>query len=98
MLSPPEAEAAIATHVPAAPQAVLSLASLVGRPLRQTVIAERDQPPFDRASMDGVAIASAFHVSSTTSLAVGASPFASTRAPAMGISFAAPRTSLGLYL
>jgi molybdopterin molybdotransferase len=58
MLSPPEAEAAIATHVPAAPQAVLSLASLVGRPLRQTVIAERDQPPFDRASMDGVAIAS----------------------------------------
>lgn len=29
----------------------------VGRTLRQTVIAERDQPPFDRVMMDGIAIA-----------------------------------------
>jgi molybdopterin molybdotransferase len=29
----------------------------IGRTLRQTVIAERDQPPFDRVMMDGIAIA-----------------------------------------
>lgn len=31
----------------------------VGRVLRQTVVAERDQPPFDRVMMDGIAIAHA---------------------------------------
>ena len=30
---------------------------LAGRVLRQTVLAERDQPPFDRVTMDGIAIA-----------------------------------------
>jgi molybdopterin molybdotransferase len=58
MFSPPEAEAAIQRHVPAAPQATLPLTGLVGRLLRQSIVAERDQPPFDRVSMDGVAIAS----------------------------------------
>jgi molybdopterin molybdotransferase len=58
MLSPPEAEAAIAKRVPAAPHATLPLTGLAGRLLRQDIVAERDQPPFNRASMDGVAIAS----------------------------------------
>jgi molybdopterin molybdotransferase len=58
MLSPPEAEAAIASRVPAAPQATLPLTGLSGRLLRQQIVAERDQPPFHRVSMDGFAIAS----------------------------------------
>ncbi|PPK88385.1 molybdopterin molybdochelatase [Neolewinella xylanilytica] len=33
------------------------LATATGRVLRQTVTADRDQPPFDRVAMDGVAIA-----------------------------------------
>ena len=32
------------------------LAEAVGRVLRQAVIADRDQPPFDRVAMDGIAI------------------------------------------
>ncbi|MGB3800911.1 MAG: molybdopterin molybdotransferase MoeA [Lewinella sp.] len=32
------------------------LAQAVGRVLRQSVVADRDQPPFDRVAMDGVAI------------------------------------------
>jgi molybdopterin molybdotransferase len=58
MLSPPEAEAAIARSVPAAPQEILPLESLAGKVLQQAVFAERDQPPFHRVSMDGVALAS----------------------------------------
>lgn len=58
MLSPPEAEAAIASHVPAAPQATLPLTALAGKRLCQPIVAERDQPPFHRVSMDGIAIAS----------------------------------------
>jgi molybdopterin molybdotransferase len=41
-----------------APESV-DLASAAGRCLRQAVVAERDQPPFDRVMMDGIAIASA---------------------------------------
>ena len=37
----------------------VSLGTAVGRTLRQTVVAERDQPPFDRVMMDGIAIAHA---------------------------------------
>ncbi len=58
MLSPPEAEAAIASHVPVAETETLSLAALNGKVLRQAVFAERDQPPFHRVAMDGIAIAS----------------------------------------
>lgn len=35
----------------------VELGGAVGRTLRQSVIAERDQPPFDRVMMDGIAIA-----------------------------------------
>ena len=34
----------------------VSLEKAAGRVLRQTVVAERDQPPFDRVTMDGIAI------------------------------------------
>lgn len=34
----------------------VALDAATGRVLRQTVVAERDQPPFDRVTMDGIAI------------------------------------------
>src|SRR5258707_7423739 len=37
----------------------LHLAKCAGAVLRETVYAERDQPPFDRVAMDGIALASA---------------------------------------
>jgi molybdopterin molybdotransferase len=58
MLSPSEAAAAIATHAPRLPVAPVALRDAAGCILRQSVHAERDQPPFDRVAMDGIAIAS----------------------------------------
>ena len=51
------AEALILAHMPrfAARQEPLSACS--GRVLAEDVRAERDQPPFDRVTMDGIAIA-----------------------------------------
>jgi len=59
MLTPAEADAAIAAHLALAPEEELSLPACAGRVLRQDVHAERDAPPFDRVAMDGIAIASA---------------------------------------
>ena len=36
----------------------VELADAAGQVLRQTIVAERDQPPFDRATMDGIAVSS----------------------------------------
>ena len=59
MLSPADAEAAIRAHAPRLPVTPVALRDAAGCVLQQTVHAERDQPPFDRVSMDGIAIASA---------------------------------------
>jgi len=58
MLTPAEAEAAIAAALPAAASEWIPLADCAGRVLREAVHAERDAPPFDRVTMDGIAIAS----------------------------------------
>lgn len=58
MLTPPEAQAAILARAPAARSETLPLTSLQGKVLRQAVFAERDQPPFNRVAMDGVALCS----------------------------------------
>jgi len=58
MLTPAEAEAAIAAALPAAATERIPLAECAGRVLREAVQAERDAPPFDRVTMDGIAIAS----------------------------------------
>jgi molybdopterin molybdotransferase len=58
MLSPPAAAAAIVEHAPHLPIIPVALRDAAGCVLRQPVIAERDQPPFDRVAMDGIAIAS----------------------------------------
>src|SRR5512134_1807795 len=56
--TPAEAEALMRQSVRALPVESRPLASLPGAVLAQSVRAERDQPPFDRVTMDGVAIAS----------------------------------------
>jgi molybdopterin molybdotransferase len=55
MLTPAEAEAAIAAAIVPVPQEQLPLAGCAGRILRSPIRAERDAPPFDRVAMDGIA-------------------------------------------
>jgi molybdopterin molybdotransferase len=57
MLTVAEARAAILDAMPAAATESVGLAQATGRVLQQTVVAERDQPPFNRVMMDGIAIA-----------------------------------------
>jgi molybdopterin molybdotransferase len=59
MFSPADATAAIAAHAPRLPIIPVALRDTAGCVLQQIVQAERDQPPFDRVAMDGIAIASA---------------------------------------
>lgn len=57
MLTTAAASAAILTAMPVAKTETVALEKACGRVLRQAVVAERDQPPFDRVTMDGIAIA-----------------------------------------
>ena len=57
MLTPAEAAAAIAAELVPLPSEPCALAAAAGRVLREDLAAERDQPPFDRVAMDGIAIA-----------------------------------------
>ena len=59
MLTPAEADAAIAAALEPVAEEKLPLSACAGRVLRQVVRAERDAPPFDRVTMDGIALASA---------------------------------------
>jgi molybdopterin molybdotransferase len=52
------ARQAIDARLSPAPAEVLPLPECIGRILRQDVYAERDNPPFDRVCMDGIAISS----------------------------------------
>lgn len=52
-----DAEALIRERIRALPAHRVALADAVGGTLREPVRAERDQPPFDRVTMDGIAIA-----------------------------------------
>jgi molybdopterin molybdotransferase len=56
--TPAEAEALIRRHAQMLPVESRPLAALAGGVLAQSVRAERDQPPFDRVTMDGIAVAS----------------------------------------
>ncbi|MEE4186772.1 MAG: molybdopterin molybdotransferase MoeA [Gammaproteobacteria bacterium] len=53
------AEQLIAEHMPTYGAETVPLAAATHRILRSTIRAERDQPPFDRATMDGIAISGA---------------------------------------
>lgn len=56
MLSVAEAEAAIQAHLELLPTVRLGLRELHGCALAEPIVMERDQPPFERVSMDGVAL------------------------------------------
>ncbi len=56
MLTTAEASAAILGAMPAFPPISIPVAKATGSVLRQAVLAERDQPPFDRVMMDGIAV------------------------------------------
>jgi molybdopterin molybdotransferase len=59
MTTPAEAEAAIRARVPTLPAEIATLNALPGGVLREPIVASRDQPPFDRVTMDGIALSSA---------------------------------------
>lgn len=56
MLTTAQAREAILDAMPAFDTEVVPVSLATGRILRQAVSAERDQPPFDRVMMDGIAI------------------------------------------
>lgn len=57
-LSPEAAEAAIAAVIAPYPAESRPLERCIGQTLREDIYAERDNPPFDRVCMDGIAVAS----------------------------------------
>jgi molybdopterin molybdotransferase len=59
MTTPADADAAIRTRVPTLPAEISTLNALPGAVLREAIVASRDQPPFDRVTMDGIAFSSA---------------------------------------
>jgi len=59
MISPAEADALIGRHLACLPIESLPLVQCAGAVLRENIYGERDQPPFDRVAMDGIAIDSA---------------------------------------
>jgi len=56
MISVRQAQALIAEHLPTLGSVRVPLEAAAGRILRETVRTETDQPPFDRVTMDGIAI------------------------------------------
>ncbi len=58
MLDPQAAERLIGEHLACLPIESLPVGQCAGAVLRENIYAERDQPPFDRVAMDGVALAS----------------------------------------
>ena len=56
MLTPSQADELIGQHLTCLPIESLPLAQCAGAVLRENIYAERDQPPFDRVTMDGIAL------------------------------------------
>ncbi len=59
MLTPAEAQERIASHLCCLPVESLPVSQCAGAVLRENICAERDHPPFDRVSMDGIALVAA---------------------------------------
>lgn len=55
LLDVAEAERRVRARLPDFGEESVTLAEAAGRTLRQRVVAERDQPPYDRVTMDGIA-------------------------------------------
>jgi molybdopterin molybdotransferase len=65
MLTPAQAETLIEQHLVCLPIESLPLTQVAGAVLRENIYAERDQPPFDRVAMDGIALSTAGALAST---------------------------------
>ena len=59
LLTPAQAETLIEQHLACLPIESLPLTQVAGAVLRENIYSERDQPPFDRVAMDGIAVTSA---------------------------------------
>src|SRR6202008_1260496 len=73
MLTPAQAETLIEQHLVCLPIESLPLTQAAGAVLRENIYAERDQPPFDRVAMDGIALASSAAMSNGGRLRVAGS-------------------------
>jgi molybdopterin molybdotransferase len=83
MLTPAEAQARIAGSLSALPAETCPLAAAAGRVLREDLAAERDQPPFDRVAMDGIAIALAAHAAGRRTFRIAGTVAAGRAPPAL---------------
>jgi len=72
VLTPAEADALIGQHLQCLPIESLPLTQCAGAVLRENIYAERDQPPFDRVAMDGIALDSRAAVAGRRSFRVQA--------------------------
>ncbi|OGV43582.1 MAG: hypothetical protein A2X46_08070 [Lentisphaerae bacterium GWF2_57_35] len=70
MISVQEAERIVAQHSPSSPPVPCPLAKAQGRILREEIHADRDQPPFHRVMMDGIAISPHARESGQTSFLI----------------------------
>ena len=70
MLTTAEALEKVLAAMPELAAEAAEVSAATGRILRQTVVAERDQPPFDRVMMDGIALAHADLAAGTTSFPI----------------------------
>src|SRR5690606_31620540 len=69
-----------------------------GRVLRQQVMAERDNPPFDRVCMDGVAVASAAFIAGRRSFSIEGTQAAGALPMRLGADDAAIEVMTGAVL
>jgi len=79
MITTGEARDAILAALPVFDSERVSANNATGRVLRQSIAAERDQPPFDRVMMDGIAIAFADYAAGTRTFPVQATQAAGDR-------------------
>lgn len=84
MLTTAEALEAVLAAMPDFPAETVDVANLTGRVLRRSIVAERDQPPFDRVMMDGIAIAHSDYAGGARSFPVQASQAAGDPALTLG--------------
>jgi molybdopterin molybdotransferase len=83
MLTPAEAAAAIAAELRPLAAERCALTAAAGRVLREDLYAERDQPPFDRVAMDGIAVALEAHAAGRRSFRIAGTVAAGAPPPAL---------------
>jgi molybdopterin molybdotransferase len=84
MLTPAQAEELIGQHLQCLPIESLPLAQCAGAVLRENIYAERDSPPFDRVSMDGIAVDSGAVIGGARRLVIQATQAAGDPPLALG--------------